>query len=394
MTLIKSLAHHAITLQRACAYMMNRRTIFIIALIFVLLLHFGVGIIMLHDERNRIQAYLEEPSTVVIQLIPEEEAPVSMPEPEILVEAPVSEDIERTEKEESPPPQEETTDRTETEEEATSSEEASTTDEKVEDLSEKRDQEASYQQNISRGGDLMQEDILPPKEDGGYSRKVSTDKDPYQKLVEDAIALLEETPFLDKEWKDQPADEEETIYYSQEFIELLKKYNPTEPIHKEEIPEPEESLVPEEAQLGEFDHLGNPKPVTLIVNRIQPPINLAEIERQAEKKEIEKERAHHTNIINTAGNQIRRQEYNVALASSRCYNTYIKGSNRRYSAIVMIFENPKGTGIYQSTGNLQLDNCIIEMTNQFIQIPAEMERIRKNAPRMKDGKGYLLNASF
>lgn len=373
---------------------MNRRIIFIIALLLALLLHSVAGIVMLHDEKSRIQAYLKEPAPVVIQLIPEDQFPPSTPESESAVETPASEDIERVEKEAVQASQEDTAEALTPEEEEAASEASPSADEKAEEPSEKTHQEASYQQNISRGGDLMRDNILPPREEGGYSRTVSADNDPYQKLVEEAIALLEDTPFLDKEWKDQPMGEEEPTYYSQEFMDLLKRYNPTEPINKNNAPDTEEPPTPDKGEVSEFDKFGNPKPVTLIVNQIQPAIDLAEIEELAQKKEVEKERIHNTNMINAVGSQIRRQEYNVALTSSQCYDTYIKGSNRRYSAIVMIFEDPKGTGIYQSTGNLQLDSCIIEMTNQFIQIPAEMERIRKNAPRMGNGRGYLLNASF
>lgn len=367
---------------------MNHRVLFIVALILALLLHSGAGILMLHDEKSRIREYQQAP--IQIQLIPEAQFPPESPAMIEQEEASALEEIEREATQESSEPTadkpEETTGADA--EENVSKEETSDSEHK------KIYEEAKYHQNISKGGDLMRENILPPREEGGYSRTVSTDQDPYQKLVEDAIALLEDTPFLDKEWKDEPTGEEDPTYYSPEFIDLLKHYNPTEPIRKEETPDNPEAPTPEEAEVSDIDQFGNPKPVTLIVNHVAPQIDIAKIEEIAKKKEAEKERIHNTNIINAAGSQIRRQEYNVSLASSQCYDTYIKGSNRKYSAIVMIFDNPKGTGIYKSTGNLQLDTCIIEMTNQFIQIPAEMERIRKNAPRMGNGKGYLLNASF
>ncbi len=371
---------------------MNHRIIFIMALLLALLLHLSAGILMLHDEKNRVREYQQVP-VIEIQLIPDsalqptlpaEEASEATAEPEI-------EEIERKVPSESP---EETEASQDNAEEMTQEIENADEESDSETKEERTHKEASYQQNISEGGDLMRENILPPREEGGYSRTVSTDQDPYQKLVNDAIALLEDTPFLDKEWKDEPTGEEAPTYYSPEFIDLLKRYNPTEPIHKEETPDNSEPPAPEDAEVSDIDQFGNPKPVTLIVNHVVPEIDIAELETIAKKTEAEKERVHSTNIMNAAGSQIRRQEYNVSLASSQCYDTYIKGSNRRYSAIVMIFDNPKGTGIYKSSGNLQLDTCIIEMTNQFIQIPAEMERIRKNAPRMGNGKGYLLNASF
>lgn len=374
---------------------MNHRVVFIIALSLAVLLHSGAGIIMLHDERSRIQSYLQEPEPVIIQLIPEAQMPPENQADSQENDEDSVEEIERTEKVVN---DEEDVEKLEEVEEnqanQAAQENAEDSQKSDQSPSKKPHKEASYRQNISKGGDLMKENILPPREEGGYSRTVSTEDDPYKKLVENAIALLEDTPFLDKEWQEKPAGEEEPTYYSSEFIDLLKKYNPSEPLHKEEEPESEEPIAPENAELDEFDQFGNPKPVTLIVNQIMPATDLSELEEIAKKKEAEKERIQTTNIINAAGSQIRRLEYNVSLTSSQCYDNYIKGSNRRYSAIVMILEDPKGTGIYRSTGNPQLDSCIIEMTNQFIQIPAEMERIRKNAPRMGNGKGYLLNASF
>lgn len=371
---------------------MNRQTTFIIALVSALLLHLGAGILMHYDEKSRIHEYQNEMS--VINLIPESQLPPLLPETlEPESEMPAIEEIERSEMPETEDPEEQSNEAAAPEE--TEEEQQIENDEKEEESQtqapEKTHQEASYQQNISKGGDILKNDILPPREEGGYSRKVTTDNDPYQTLVENAIALLEDTPFLDKEWKDDPTGDEESTYYSREFMDLLKKYNPQEPINNQREPEQDELVPEEDADLSDEDQLGNSKPATLIVHRLNPTIEIEEIAKQ---KELDKERAHNTNIINAAGSKIRRQEYNVSLASTKCYDTYIKGSNRKYSAIVMIFENPKGTGIYQSSGNLQLDSCIIEMTNLFIEIPAEMERIRKNAPRMGNGKGYLLNASF
>lgn len=378
---------------------MNSRIIFIIAFILALLLHSGAGMMMLHDEKKRIQAYLEAPELAVIQLIPPEQQPLlSAPELENndLADKSLETAAEEIIEKEANDAFEETAASPAADEaqpESTEDGEAEIEAETKPEISPKSHPEADYRQNISKGGDLMRESILPPREEGEYRRKVSVDNDPYKKLVEDAIALLEQTPFLDKDWNNEPVDEDAPSYYSQEFLDLLKKYNPTDPIQREDHDE-EAELSPVEADNDPLDQWGNPQPVTLIVNQIASPVDLAEQELLAKQQEEIKQQRHYNQLINAAGSQIRRQEYNVALTSSQCYDTYIKGSNRRYSAIVMIFENPKGTGIYKSTGNLQLDSCIIEMTNQFIQIPAEMERIRKNAPRMGNGKGYLLNASF
>ncbi|UNM96943.1 hypothetical protein MMG00_03575 [Ignatzschineria rhizosphaerae] len=376
---------------------MNHRIIFITALFLALLLHIGAGIIMVHDEKNRIQGYLETPEPIHIQLIPEEALlpPTNLQDLEDS-EAQEAKEIERLPKEPSTETEEENSDNASPEEgleeEAAQGESSEKIDEKKEEQQETAHKEASYQQNISKGGDILKESILPPREEGGYRRTVTTEDNPYHKLVEDAIELLSDTPFLDKEWKDEPEGEETPTYYSPEFMDLLKKYNPKEPINKKEE-EIEEPPIPQEAEESDIDQFGNPKPVTLIVNQINT-IDASELEEIAKRKEAQKDWIRTTNMINAAGSQIRRQEYNVALTSTKCYDTYIKGSNRKYSATVMILEDPKGTGIYRSTGNLALDNCIIEMTNLFIQIPAEMERIRKNAPRMGNGKGYLLNATF
>lgn len=370
---------------------MNRHKIFIFALASALLLNIGAGVLMLYDERGRIREYQQELN--VIHLIPESQLKM----PEILDPEPEESEIEEIERQEMPQSEETSAEDDEKEEMATAEDppEAKTEEAEKEesntDETSKKEKEAGYQQNISKGGDIMEHDILPPQEEGGYSRKVTTDNDPYQTMVDNAISLLEDTPFLDKEWKDEPMGEDEPNHYSREFMELLKKYNPQEPINHQREPEQSEPPMPEDAELSDEDQFGNPKPVKLIVHRINPDIDTEAIAKQ---KELDKERAHNTNIINAAGSKIRRQEYNVTLASTKCYDTYIKGTNRKYSAIVMIFDNPRSTGIYQSTGNLELDNCIIEMTNLFIEIPAEMERIRKNAPRMGNGKGYLLNASF
>lgn len=379
---------------------MNRRIFFIISLLLALLLNSIAGIVMIYDEKNRIKHYLKMPEPVVIQLIPEESLPTLPNMQEILDEAGAIEEVERAEKSPSQEVEENSQELTPEEslkEEAAKEEASQKEDEKQAEKAndeEKPHKAASYKQNISKGGDLLKESILPPREEGEYRRTVTTENDPYQKLVEDAIELLGDTPFLDKEWKEAPEGEETPTYYSPEFMDLLKKYNPQEPINKKEI-ENDEPAAPTEAEESDVDQFGNPKPVTLIVNKIAPTVDIAEIEEIAKRKEAEKTRIHNTNMINAAGSQIRRKEYNVALTSTKCYDNYIKGSNRRYTATVMILEDPIRTGIYRSTGNLELDSCIMEMTNLFIEIPAEMERIRRNAPRLGNGKnGYLLNATF
>ncbi len=370
---------------------MNKRAIFIMSLLLALCLHIGSGYIMVRDEKSRIVEYQQQDNALpidMIQLMPEALFPTPAPEnePENNPEPESDSSEEKSPEEESEDAQEEGI------EDVIEEETQAGSDEADEALKAQEAQAPSYQQNLSKGGDLLRENILPPRKEGEYRRTVSNDIDPYQQLRENALALLADTPFFDKEWKDTPQGEEDPTYYSSEFVQLLQKFNPTEPINQEELPETDETPAPEEAEVSDSNQFGTNEPVTLIVNRILPPVDQSLLDEIAKKEEATKERSISTNMMNAAGSQIRRLEYNVALASSECFSNHIRGSNRRYQVAVMIFEEPRRTGVFRSSGNPGLDECVVKMTNELIQIPAEMERIRDYAPRM--GDAYLLNASF
>lgn len=354
---------------------------FIIAITLVLLLHVGAGILLVHDEKNRILFYQSEQEQPIdiMQLIPEEAFPEQMKDMDLSLpdeadgQPPQPESEAEAEQQDS----EETKEETEAEDEADKEEETETPE---------------YQKGMSKGSDLMKEGLRPPREDGEYRRVVGTDSDPYKQLVENAITMLQDTPFLDKEWKDSPIEEDSPTYYSPEFFEYLRKFDPQEPLNKKEAPEPEEPPTPKDAELSDEDQFGAGKPVTLIVNMIASPEIEALNEEIAKKKEAEKERSINTNIFNAASSQIRRLEYNLALASSECYEKHIQGQSARHTLTVMIFEKPLRVGIRRSSGSSALDSCVTKMTQQLIKIPAEMERIRKFAPRL--GDAYILNATF
>lgn len=379
--------------------------ILITATTLALLLHIGAGMLLVHDEKSRILLYQAAPETKVdiIQLIPETEITKQMKEMDLSLpddsadaktqEAAAEEVIEEAEEnfpeEAQESALEEALDEPTKEQETaveTAPEMAATREE------EDTEKQPEYQKKITQSSDLMKEGLRPPREDGEYRRVVETDADPYKQLVENAITMLEETPFLNKEWYNTPVNEDEPTYYSPEFFEYLRKFDPQEPIKKEETPEVDEPLTPIDAELSDEDQFGAEKPVTLIVNRITSPEIEALNEEIAKKKDAEKERTINTNIFNAAGSQIRRLEYNLSLASSECYEKHIKGRNARYTLSVLIFEEPLRTGIHRSSGNSTLDSCVTKMTQQLIRIPAEMERIRKFAPRL--GEAYILNATF
>lgn len=362
------------------------------SLLLALCLHIGSGYIMVRDEKSRIVEYQQQDNALpidMIQLMPEALFPTP-PSPENEPENDSEPESDPDSSEEKAPEEEREDAQEEGIEDAIKEEETKTQAEPKE--AEQEAQAPSYQQNLSKGGDLLRENILPPRKEGEYRRTVSNDIDPYQQLRENALALLADTPFFDKEWKDTPQGEEDPTYYSSEFVQLLQKFNPTEPINQEELPETDEAPAPEEAEVSDSNQFGTNEPVTLIVNRILPPVDQSLLDEIAKKEEATKERSISTNMMNAAGSQIRRLEYNVALASSECFSNHIRGSNRRYQVAVMIFEEPRRTGVFRSSGNPGLDECVVKMTNELIQIPAEMERIRDYAPRM--GDAYLLNASF
>ncbi len=381
--------------------------IFITATLLVLLLHIGAGMLLVHDEKSRILFYQSEQSLPmdIMQLIPEEDLAAQMPEMDLSL--PQEDSSESSEAPESPFSEPEksledqaTEEEQSEEEKAEDSESAAIKEETAPKMAQTREdaQESDepetpeYQKGMSKGSDLMKEGLRPPREDGEYRRIVGTDTDPYKQLVENAITMLEDTPFLDKEWQDSPIDDDAPTYYSPEFFEYLRKFNPQEPINKEEASESEEPPIPTEAELSDEDQFGAGKPVTLIVNMIASPEIEALNEEIAKKKEAEKERSISRNIFNAAGSQIRRLEYNLALASSECYEKHIQGQSARHTLTVMILEKPLRVGIRRSSGSTALDSCVTKMTQQLIKIPAEMERIRKFAPRL--GEAYILNATF
>ena len=353
--------------------------------------------LLVHDEKSRIlfyQSELDQPIDI-IQLIPEELLPEQMQDMDLSLPqedsagAPQSEEAteETQEKDTEAKSEDESTEEPETTEKMETAPKMAETQSEAEKAA-----VPEYQKGMSKGSDLMKEGLRPPREDGEYRRVVGTDTDPYKQLVENAITMLEDTPFLDKEWKDSPLDDDSATYYSPEFFEYLRKFNPQEPINKTEAPEPETPPAPTDAELSDEDQFGAGKPVTLIVNMVTSPEIEALNEEIALKKEAEKERVISTNIFNAAGSQIRRLEYNLALASSECYENHIQGNSARYTLTVMIFEKPLRVGIRRSSGNAMLDACVTNMTQQLIKIPAEMERIRRFAPRL--GEAYILNAKF
>lgn len=374
---------------------------YLIALLLVLLLHGGIGYLLLNDEKMRINTYLTEPETIQVNFLPAQSEEIQAVEE--VVEEPIDETLEM----DLTLPEEASEDQSsaETGEELAGNEDPENQEEAEEASKESKEEPAeteeesepqapSYRQNLTESANMIRDNILPPRKEGEYRRTITTEEDPYQKMVENAVALLADTPFLDQEWKDAPADEEAPTYYSPEFFEYLQKYNPAEPeqpeVVEEEIAEAEAS--PEEAIIDEEAQFANDQPVTLITTFIDPPIDEAILEQEAKQKEEAKARAMSTNILNAATNQLRRQEYNISLASNECYERYIKGKNFPITVAVMIFESPLRVGVYRSSGNDALDQCVVNMVQQVVQVPSEMERIREYAPRL--GKSYLLNASF
>ncbi len=375
---------------------MKFNRLLIIALVIALILHISIALLLVRDEKNRIIEYQSEEVIPVTVIPPPENDDLSeeIPDEPILDASNDSQSMASNPQEES----EEMVEAMPEESSNSESNEASTEDNSSEKLDEQPDDEQesepvepAYKRNLTAGGDLMQQNILPPKEDGEYRRVVTTDDDPYQKMVENAIHLLQDTPFLDKKWKESPEDEEAPTYYSAEFMEFVKKYNPQEPIQKESL-DTTEPPAPETEDVANITEFESDKPVTLIATFIDIADEKSITETKAVKSDAELEKQLSTNILNAATSQIRRLEYNVSLKSSQCYERYIKGQNRRFQVAVMIFENPLRTGIFRSSGNDGLDRCVVEMTNELIKIPAEMERIRKFAPRMNEA--YLLNATF
>lgn len=388
---------------------------YLIALLFVLLLHGGIGYLLLKDEKTRVDTYLTEAETIQVNFLP------AQFEETQAVEESIEEPIDKTLEMDTTLPEEASEDQPsdETDEEMTEAPPEATEEEDFEEIAENEDSEnqekevaeesseepaeteeesepqaPSYRQNLTQGANMIRDNILPPRKEGEYRRTITTEEDPYQKMVENAVALLADTPFLDQEWKDAPTDEEMPTYYSPEFFEYLQKYNPAEPeqpeVVEEEIAEAEAS--PEEALTDEEAQFATDQPVTLIATFIDPPVDKAILEQEAKQKEEAKARAMSTNILNAAANQLRRQEYNISLASNECYERYIKGKNFPITVAVMIFESPLRVGVYRSSGNDALDQCVVNMVQQVIQVPSEMERIREYAPRL--GKSYLLNAAF
>lgn len=367
--------HYSLILQ---SLLMNINRFFILTLILVLLLHLGVGLLMVHDEKSRILEYQEEiiNPIEIIQLIPEEISP----------EAPETLDTEVT-----PETSEDTEEATEAE--ATPAEPQKMIEAPREAASRKEETEILQRRGKhSQETQKMLEGLRPPNEDGEYRRVVSTD--PYSKLVEDAIAQLQDTPFLDKEWKDAVTEDEDApTFISQEFLEFLRQANQQEPILKKETPETEEPPAPSEAELAETDEFGADKPVTLIVSMVPSPEIVAMEEAMAKKRAEIEEARRKTNIMNAMRSDVRRLEFNLELATGECFENHIANSKRKhYRLSVLIFEKPLRSGVHISSGNPAFDACVTTMTNKLIKIPAEMERIRKFAPRF--GDGYILEANF
>lgn len=377
---------------------MNHKILFIIALFLVLLLHSGTGILMIQDEKNRIKKHQTIANITLIPAIPdsgeevftdnEQEEPVIDPEQEFDIDLPKEAQTSPQAEEKSEESPEQKAEEDAKEPEAEKSEEA----QEEEAPKEPEVKPPSYQQNLSQEGDSLKDSLLPPREDGGFSRTVSTEKNPYGKMVNDAIALLADTPFLDGDWNQEPVGVEDSTYFSPEFLDHIRKSNLDEPISRDEVAK-DEPPAPTEAEIAEEDIFGSDQPVTMIVHHVLSPEEKAKLEQEAKKQEELLEAKRSTNIINTAGSQIRRLEYNLSLASNQCFEKYIRKSNRRYSITLIIFEYPTGVTVRVGSGNAGLDQCIVEVTEQFIAIPAEMDRIRKYAPRLTE-RSYLLNANF
>lgn len=403
---------------------MNDRTLFLTALLIALLLHAGIGYLMLHDEQNRIELYQQE-ELLAVTLIPTNEIePLTDQTSDKEIYEEIDEKINKeqiTPETAEAPAIEESSDEMALEEESedTQKEDEPSEADLEENLEEDLEEEATdeplpYQRNTSEDGEYLQDHILPPREEGDYRRIITTEENPYQKLVDDAIALLEETPFLDKNWEESEDDSDQPNYYSPQFIDLLKQYNPqnfkendvaVDDAVNDSLDEIEDEILNEMLDEGNdevveidevLEEMQKAESTPLIVHYLDSPDSEPipiEEEKQTDEEKIEKAEVRaYRNIYNAAESHIRRLEYNVSLKSTQCYDRYIKGQNRQYRVALIIYENPLRTGIYKSSGNDQLDRCIVEMTNQFIQIPAEMERIRKHAP--KRGDAYLLNASF
>ncbi|PWD85908.1 hypothetical protein [Ignatzschineria cameli] len=388
---------------------MNDRTLFIIALLIALILHASIGYLMLHDEQSRIELYQQE-DLIAVTLLPNTPDSSAEEAQDEMIEESEDEVTSTAETEEESQKDEENLENLENNEKNTEIDDSS--DEEAIEISAEETKESEedeplpYQRNISQDGEYLRDNILPPREEGDYRRIITTEENPYQKLVDDAIALLEDTPFLDKNWDEAEDDSDQPNYYSPQFIDLLKQYNPQnfkeneaaiddalDEIHDESDDEVSDEIVEIEEITEEIEKTeSTPLIVHYLDSPDSEPIPLEEEilveEENPERAEIKAYR----NIYNAAESQIRRLEYNVSLKSTQCYDRYIKGQNRQYRVALIIYENPLRTGVYKSSGNDQLDRCIVEMTNQFIQIPAEMERIRKHAPRR--GDAYLLNASF
>ncbi|MHC5225014.1 hypothetical protein [Ignatzschineria sp. LJL83] len=377
---------------------MNHKIIFIIAVFLVLLLHSGTGILMIQDEKNRIKKHQTIANVTLIPTVPDstEEIIAETEQEKTEQEQEQEFDIELPKEAQTSPQAEETSEESSEQkaEEETQEQEA----EKPEDVQEEETQQEpevkppSYQQNLSQEGESLKNSLLPPREDGGFSRTVSTEKNPYGKMVDEAIALLADTPFLDGDWNQEPIGVEDSTYFSPEFLDHIRKSNMDEPINREEVVK-DEPPAPTEAEIAEEDIFGSDQPVTMIVHHVLSPEEKATLEQEAKKQEELLEAKRSTNIINTAGSQIRRLEYNLSLASNQCFEKYIRKSNRRHSITLIIFEYPTGVTVRVGSGNAGLDQCIVEMTEQFIAIPAEMDRIRKYAPRLTE-RSYLLNANF
>ena len=353
---------------------------------------------MIQDEKNRIKKHQTIANITLIPAIPdsgeevftdnEQEEPVIDPEQEFDIDLPKEAQTSPQAEEKSEESPEQKAEEDAKEPEAEKSEEA----QEEEAPKEPEVKPPSYQQNLSQEGDSLKDSLLPPREDGGFSRTVSTEKNPYGKMVNDAIALLADTPFLDGDWNQEPVGVEDSTYFSPEFLDHIRKSNLDEPISRDEVAK-DEPPAPTEAEIAEEDIFGSDQPVTMIVHHVLSPEEKAKLEQEAKKQEELLEAKRSTNIINTAGSQIRRLEYNLSLASNQCFEKYIRKSNRRYSITLIIFEYPTGVTVRVGSGNAGLDQCIVEVTEQFIAIPAEMDRIRKYAPRLTE-RSYLLNANF
>ena len=147
--------HYSLILQ---SLLMNINRFFILTLILVLLLHLGVGLLMVHDEKSRILEYQEEiiNPIEIIQLIPEEISP----------EAPETLDTEVT-----PETSEDTEEATEAE--ATPAEPQKMIEAPREAASRKEETEILQRRGKhSQETQKMLEGLRPPNEDGEYRRVV------------------------------------------------------------------------------------------------------------------------------------------------------------------------------------------------------------------------------